>query len=72
LIVNQRPNESLKEYIMRFNQEKMYVKNSTNERVFAALYSGIWANRPLMVELARKQLTTLQEFMDKAEVFINQ
>jgi hypothetical protein len=72
LIVTQGPNESLKENIMRFNQEKLSSHNPIEEMAFVALYRGIQADRPLMEKLASKQPTSLQEFMDKAEEFIKQ
>jgi hypothetical protein len=57
---------------MRFNQEKLIVESPSEESIFVALYRVIRANRPLMVELARRPLNSLQEFMDKAEEFIIQ
>lgn len=41
------------------------------EMTYAALYQGIWADRSLMAELARRQQNTLLEFMDEVEEFIN-
>jgi hypothetical protein len=70
--LEQGPDESLKSYIMRFNQEKLDVESSTEEFIFVALYRGIKKGGPIMVELARKLPQSLQEFMDKAEEFINQ
>jgi hypothetical protein len=62
----------VEKYIMRFNQEKLIVESPSEESIFVALYRVIRANRPLMVELARRPLNSLQEFMDKAEEFIIQ
>jgi len=70
--LHQGPDKSLKDYIMRFNQDKLATENLTEELIFAALYQGIRNNGPLMAELARKLPYSVQEFMDKAEEFINQ
>ncbi|GLT55114.1 hypothetical protein SLA2020_282630 [Shorea laevis] len=57
---------------MRFNQEKLSLDSVTDEMAFAALFRGIHPGGALMMELAKKQPDNLQEFMDKAEEFINQ
>jgi hypothetical protein len=72
LTLVQGKDESLKSYIMRFNQEKLSLDNVTDEMAFAALFQGIHPGGALMMELAKKQPDNLQEFMDKAEEFINQ
>lgn len=37
----------------------------------ASLLRGIWPRNPFMVEIARRTPTTLREFMDQADGFIN-
>jgi len=71
LTLHQRSNENLKEFMARFNQEKMAVEDPTKDMVFAALYQGISPEELLMKKLAQKQLSTLQGLMDKVEEFIN-
>jgi hypothetical protein len=65
--------ESLKDYLQRFNQEKLIVENPDEQTILSALMNGIKVEGLLMAELARRPtLGTLQQFMRKAEEFINQ
>jgi hypothetical protein len=72
LSLRQHDDESLKDFIMRFNQAKLSVESPTDEMVYASLYRVIQADGPLMAELARCQPETMLEFMNKVEEFINQ
>ena len=72
LTIKQRSNETLKEFINRFNQVRMEVEDPPNDMVIAALYAGISPEGPLMKELVLKNSWTLQDFMDKVYEFINQ
>jgi len=71
LSLPQQSNESLKEFMGRFNREKATVEDPTDDMIFAAIYQGISPEEPLMKKLVRKQLNTLQGLMDKVEEFIN-
>lgn len=65
--------ESLKEYMLRFNRVKLEVEKVNDETMLSALMNGIKMEGPLMAELARKKkLVTLPQFISKAEEFINQ
>jgi hypothetical protein len=65
--------ESLKDYMQRFNQEKLMVESLDEQTILSALMNGIKTEGPLMAKLAqRPTLGTLQQFMRKAEEFINQ
>jgi hypothetical protein len=70
--LRQQDDESLKDFVMRFNQEKLFAESPTDEMVYVALYQGIRVDGPLMAQLAHRQPETLLEFMDKVEEFINQ
>jgi hypothetical protein len=59
IILHQHSNETLKEFMAWFNQEKIMVENPTDDMVFAAIYHGISPKEPLMKKLARKQPSTL-------------
>jgi hypothetical protein len=72
LSLHQQGNESLKEFMARFNREKATVEDPTEDMIFAAIYQGISPEEPLMKKLIRKQPSTLQGLMDKVEEFINQ
>jgi hypothetical protein len=65
--------ESLKDYLQRFNQEKLIVENLDEQTILSALMNGIKVKGLLMAKLARRPtLGTLQQFMRKAGEFINQ
>lgn len=69
--LHQGLNESLKDYLMRFNQKKLAIESPTDEFVYCSLFQGIQKDGPLMADLAWKPPLNLHEFMDKAEEFIN-
>jgi hypothetical protein len=69
----QEKEEPLKDYLHRFNQEKLTVENPDDQTILLALMNGIEADGPLMAELARRPtLGTLHQFMRKAKEFVNQ
>jgi hypothetical protein len=72
LTVKQRSNETLKEFVDRFNLVRMEVEDPPDYMVIDALYAGISAEGPLMKELVLKNSWTLQDFMDKVYEFINE
>jgi hypothetical protein len=72
LSLHQQSNESLKDFMARFNRERVTVEDPTEDMVFAAIYQGISPDEPLTKKLVRKQPSTLQGLMDKVEEFINQ
>jgi hypothetical protein len=72
LSLHQQSNESLKEFMARFNREKVTVEDPTDDMIFVAIYQGISPNEPLKKKLVLRQPSTLQGLMDKVEEFINQ
>jgi hypothetical protein len=65
--------EPLKDYMQRFNWEKLTIESPNELMVLSALMNGIRTEGPLMAELARRlTLGTLRQFMGKAKEFINQ
>lgn len=70
--LRQQDDESLKDFVMRFNQAKLFAESPANEMVYVSLYQGIRVDGPLMAQLAHRQPETLLQFMDKVEEFINQ
>ncbi|XP_059428612.1 uncharacterized protein LOC132162395 [Corylus avellana] len=65
--------ESLKEFMLRFNQEKLMIENPNEQTVLDALMHGVRAEGPLMAELSKSsKLITLSQFMKKANEYINQ
>ncbi|XP_040996211.1 uncharacterized protein LOC121242412 [Juglans microcarpa x Juglans regia] len=71
LTVKQREDESLKAYSTHFNNENMTANDQDEKIMLAALLGGIWPMSLFMAELARKIPFTLQEFMDRADDFVN-
>ncbi|KAF5465376.1 hypothetical protein F2P56_015390 [Juglans regia] len=71
LIVKQRDDESLKSYLSHFNKERMVIDDQDEKITLAALLGGIWPHNSFMTEIARKTPSTLREFMDRADGYIN-
>ena len=53
LTLRQENEETLKDFMLRFNKEKLEVDNPNNKTMLNALMQGIRAEGPLMAELAR-------------------
>ncbi|XP_062173519.1 uncharacterized protein LOC133878977 [Alnus glutinosa] len=69
--LKQRQTESLGDYIIRFNHEKLTVDDPKEDLVFAALLNGILARGLLMRDLAQRTVASLSKLMNKIEEFIN-
>jgi hypothetical protein len=61
----------LKDYVERFQKERLGVTAAPRNLVLMALLNEIHPQIPLAMELARKPSTNLQGFMEKAIEFIN-
>jgi hypothetical protein len=72
LALKQGETEPLKDYLQRFNKERVEAEEMSESVVLTAAINGLWHKGPFVLELAKKTPTTLQEFMEKAEEFINQ
>jgi hypothetical protein len=72
LFVRQGPNESLKDYLWRFNQEKLDTKSARDDFIYSAIFQGLKKDGPLMAELALKPLKDLHTFMIKVDKYINE
>lgn len=70
--LHQGLDESLKYFLMRFNQEKLDTENPTEEFMYCALFQGIKKDGPLTADLARKPPHNLHGFVERAKEFINQ
>ncbi|XP_042958112.1 uncharacterized protein LOC122293660 [Carya illinoinensis] len=71
LTVKQREEENLKTYLTRFNIERLTTKDQDEKITLAALLGGIWPRNPFMAKLARRTPSTLREFKDRANDFVN-
>jgi hypothetical protein len=72
LSVRQGPNESLKDYLWRFNQEKLETKSAPDDFIYGAIFQGLKKDGPLMADLALEPPKDLHAFMVKVDRYINQ
>jgi hypothetical protein len=72
MAMRQKGDESLKDYVIRFNQAKLTVDNPTEEMVYAALYQGLRVEGPLMSEIALNHPENLADLTDMIEKYVNQ
>jgi hypothetical protein len=70
--IKQSPQESLKSYLLRFNQERLAVESQSEQFIHCAIYQGIRKDGALMANLARRPAEGLQKFLDRVEEFVNQ
>jgi hypothetical protein len=72
MTIKQGPQESLRSYLLRFNQERLAAETQNEQFIHCAIYQGIRKDGALMADLARRPAERLQEFYDRAEEFVNQ
>ncbi|KAF5459049.1 hypothetical protein F2P56_023038 [Juglans regia] len=71
LTVKQKEGENLKSYLTCFNKERLTTEDQDEKITLAALLGGVWPRSPFMAELARRTPSTLRDFMDWADEFVN-
>jgi len=72
MAMRQKEGESLKDYVVRFNQARLMVDSPTEEIVYAALYQELQVEGPLMSEIALNHLENLADLTDVIEKYVNQ
>jgi len=72
MAMRQKGDESLKDYVIRFNQEKLTVDNPTEKMVYATLYQGLRVEGPLMSEIALNHPENLADLTNVIEKYVNQ
>jgi len=72
MVVRQREGESLKDYVVQFNQARLMMDNMIEEMVYAALYQGLRVEWPLMVEVTFNMPENLTDLTDMIEKYVNQ
>ena len=73
LTFQQHDGKTLKEFMIRFNLEKLIVEEPTDDNlVFSTIYRGISLEELIMLKLAQRQPNNLQCLMDKVKEFINE
>jgi hypothetical protein len=72
LTMHQGKDESLKDFMICFNKEKLEVDSPDKKIILNALMRGVKAGRPLMARIAKNSRSiTLAQFMNKIEEYIN-
>jgi hypothetical protein len=72
LSMHQGPNESLRDYLWRFNQEKLETKSAPDDFIYSTISQELKKDGPLMAELALKPPKDLHTFTIKVDRYINQ
>jgi hypothetical protein len=72
MAVRQKEGESLKDYVVRFNQARLTMDNPIEEMVYAALYQGLRVEGPLMADVTFNTPENLTELTDMIEKYVNQ
>jgi hypothetical protein len=72
LSMRQGPEESLGDYVWRFNHEKLDIESAPDDFIYSAMFQGLKKDGPLMAELALKPPKDLHAFMIKVDRYINQ
>jgi hypothetical protein len=62
----------LKDYLWRFNQEKLDTESALDDFIYGAIFQGLKKNGPLMAELALKPSKDLHSFMIEVDKYIDQ
>jgi hypothetical protein len=72
MTIKQGPQESLRSYLLRFNQERLAAESQSEQFIHCAIYQGIRKDGALMADLTRRPADGLQDCFDRAEEFVNQ
>jgi hypothetical protein len=73
LTMRQGKEESMKEFILQFNKEKLEVDSPDEKIILNTLMREVKADGPLMAEIAKSSRSiTLAQFMNKTKEYINQ
>jgi hypothetical protein len=74
LTLRQDKEKSLKDFMLRFNREKLEVDTLDDKTLLCALMQGVRTEGPLMAEVGRKNVNkvTLPQFIKLTEEFIHQ
>ncbi|XP_059446525.1 uncharacterized protein LOC132178084 [Corylus avellana] len=72
LTLKQRNDETLKQFITRFNLKKTEIEEPSDDLIYLAIYHGLLTKEPVMRKMAQKPTSNLQELMSKVQEFINE
>jgi hypothetical protein len=72
MAMRQKEGESLKDYVVWFNQAILTVDNPTEEMVYVALSQGLRVERPLMAKITLNHPENLADLTYVIEKYVNQ
>ncbi|XP_043687538.1 uncharacterized protein LOC122638752 [Telopea speciosissima] len=70
LVVRQRPDESIRDYITRFNGEALEIKDLDDGMAFNALHNGV-TNHDLVKSLTLEPVSTMAQLLDRCYQYAN-
>nr|XP_027122163.1 uncharacterized protein LOC113739118 [Coffea arabica] len=70
MAIRQKPDESLRNFMARFNTESLQIRDKDEKVVMAAFMNGLWAEE-LFYKLAEKPPGDLEEFLTRAHAAAN-
>ena len=70
--IKQKKEESLKDYVMRFNRAKLEVPGVESRVAAAAAVQGLLVDSPFYLSVSKLKFTTMEQFVAKADKYILQ
>ena len=70
--IKQKNNESLKDYVMRFNRAKLEVPRIESRMAAAATVQGLLVDSTFYLSVSKLKFTTMEQFAAKADKYILQ
>ena len=70
--IKQKNNESLKDYVMRFNRAKLEVPGIESRVVAAAAVQGLLVESSFYLSISKLKFTTMEQFIAKVDKYILQ
>lgn len=61
----------MKVYLAYFNKKRLMTDDQDKKITLVAFLGEVWPHSPFMAELARNTPSTLREFIDRADEFVN-
>ncbi|XP_010674596.1 uncharacterized protein LOC104890717 [Beta vulgaris subsp. vulgaris] len=69
--IQQCPNESLRSYVKRFNNETLQISDLPDRVIFDNFFRGLDEDSPFKFQMARQRVASLNELMNEAERWIH-
>ena len=70
--IKQKNNESLNDYVMRFNRVKLEVPGSESRVAVAAAVQGLLVDSAFYFSMSKLKFTTIEQFIANADKYILQ